>query len=55
MNEISTQRHAIAGDGMSAAAGISVISIRGTRPGPTLALLSGVHGDEWEGVVAVGC
>ena len=31
-----------------------MLTIRGLCPGQTLALLSGVHGDEWEGVVAVG-
>jgi predicted deacylase len=31
-----------------------VLTVRGSRPGPTVALLSGVHGDEWEGVVAAG-
>jgi N2-acetyl-L-2,4-diaminobutanoate deacetylase len=54
MNEISTRRFPIEGDGMSASTSVTVLTARGSRPGPTLALLSGVHGDEWEGVTAVG-
>lgn len=33
--------------------GATLTTVRGTRPGPTLALLGGVHGDEDEGVLAV--
>lgn len=33
--------------------GACVVTLRGTRSGPTLALLGGVHGDEDEGVLAV--
>jgi predicted deacylase len=54
MNEISTRRFPIETDGMSESTGVTMLTVRGSRPGPTLALLSGVHGDEWEGVTAVG-
>jgi predicted deacylase len=53
LNEISTRRHVVDAGGTSAF-GITVLHVRGPRRGPTLALLTGVHGDEWEGVVAVG-
>lgn len=33
--------------------GAVLITLRGARPGPTLALLGGVHGDEDEGVLSV--
>lgn len=33
--------------------GCTVVTLRGSRPGPTVALLGGVHGDENEGVLAV--
>ncbi|MFC0530308.1 succinylglutamate desuccinylase/aspartoacylase family protein [Phytohabitans kaempferiae] len=35
------------------AGGAVLTTVRGARPGPTLALLGGVHGDEDEGVLAV--
>src|SRR5665213_3290099 len=54
MNEISTRRFPIEGAGWSVSTGVTVLTVRGSRPGPTLVLLSGVHGDEWEGVAAVG-
>ncbi len=54
MNEISTRRFPIESDELSVSTGVTVLTVRGSRPGPTLALLSGVHGDEWEGVTAVG-
>jgi predicted deacylase len=54
MNEISTRRFPIETGRMSESTGVTVLTVRGSRPGPTLALLSGVHGDEWEGVTAVG-
>jgi predicted deacylase len=54
MNEISTRRYPLETDGISGSTGVTVLTVRGSRPGPTLALLSGVHGDEWEGVTAVG-
>jgi predicted deacylase len=43
---ISLERTALAGGAM-------LITLRGAQPGPTLALLGGVHGDEDEGVLAV--
>jgi predicted deacylase len=54
MNEISSQRSQIDTAGNATPAGITMVTARGPRPGPTLVLLSGVHGDEWEGVVALG-
>lgn len=45
-DQISLQRSALAG-------GATLITLRGAQPGPTLALLGGVHGDEDEGVLAV--
>jgi predicted deacylase len=54
MNEISSRRYQIDTAGNAPPAGITVLTARGPRTGPTLALLSGVHGDEWEGVVALG-
>ncbi len=35
------------------AGGAVLTTVRGSRPGPTAALLGGVHGDEDEGVLAV--
>lgn len=54
MNEIVTRRLNIEGNGMPPSIGVSIAIIRGAQPGPVLALLGGVHGDEWEGVAAVG-
>jgi predicted deacylase len=54
MNEISTRRHLVESEGLATSCGISVVHVRGPRSGSTLALLSGVHGDEWEGVAAMG-
>lgn len=54
MSAIAGRRYAIEGSAGAASIGITVVSLRGARPGPTLALLSGVHGDEWEGIAAVG-
>src|SRR2546423_2014443 len=39
--------------GVDAATGIPVIVIRGTRPGPVLALVSGLHGTEYASVIAL--
>ncbi|MPY80933.1 MAG: hypothetical protein GEV04_21350 [Actinophytocola sp.] len=33
--------------------GVTITTLRGSRPGPTVSLLGGVHGDEDEGVLAV--
>ena len=54
MNKISTQRHLIEGGHAAETIGFSVVRIAGEQPGPTLTLLSGIHGDEWEGVTAAG-
>lgn len=42
----SREQHVLAG-------GATLTTLRGSQPGPTLALLGGVHGDEDEGVLAV--
>lgn len=33
---------------------VEIFAATGTQPGPTLAVLAGVHGDEYEGPVAIG-
>ncbi|MGN6701261.1 MAG: hypothetical protein ACTHMR_24125, partial [Thermomicrobiales bacterium] len=33
---------------------VELFAATGTQPGPTLAVLAGVHGDEYEGPVAIG-
>lgn len=38
----------------AAGVGIDLVSIGGTEPGPRVAVLGGVHGDELEGIVAAG-
>ncbi|SFZ80572.1 hypothetical protein SAMN02983003_0008 [Devosia enhydra] len=49
MSNITQREHSIAGFAHS----ISVFTVEGARPGPALALLGGVHGDELEGPVAL--
>jgi predicted deacylase len=54
MNDIVVRRHEVEPVSTSGSLGVTVLTIRGPRAGPRLALLSGVHGDEWEGVAAIG-
>lgn len=54
MNEISSRRFLIESGELSLPTGVTMLTVHGAQPGPILALLSGVHGDEWEGVAAVG-
>ncbi|MGV3652105.1 MAG: succinylglutamate desuccinylase/aspartoacylase family protein [Devosia sp.] len=49
MSKVIQREHSIAGFAHS----ISVFTVEGARPGPALALLGGVHGDELEGPVAL--
>src|SRR5215470_9212483 len=39
--------------GVDAATGIPVVVIRGSKPGPVLALVSGAHGTEYASVIAL--
>src|SRR5260370_15090117 len=39
--------------GVDAATGIPVIVVRGAKPGPVLALVSGSHGTEYASVIAI--
>src|SRR5436309_5200786 len=39
--------------GVDAATGIPVAVVRGSKPGPVLALVSGAHGTEYASVIAV--
>jgi len=39
--------------GMDAATGIPVVVVRGSKPGPVLALVSGAHGTEYASVIAI--
>jgi len=39
--------------GADAATGIPVVVVRGSRPGPVLALVSGAHGTEYASVIAI--
>jgi uncharacterized protein len=39
--------------GVDAATNIPVVIVRGTRPGPTLAIVSGAHGTEYASIIAV--
>ena len=39
--------------GADAATGIPVAVVRGSRPGPVLALISGAHGTEYASIIAV--
>ncbi|MGH2347197.1 MAG: succinylglutamate desuccinylase/aspartoacylase family protein, partial [Chloroflexota bacterium] len=51
---ISSRRFPIESADLPLPTGVTMLTVRGAQPGPTLALLGGVHGDEWEGVAAVG-
>src|SRR5690349_13413936 len=39
--------------GVDAATGIPVVVVRGSRPGPVLALVSGAHGTEYASVITI--
>src|SRR5580704_11849001 len=39
--------------GLDAATSIPVVIVRGTKPGPTLAIVSGAHGTEYASIIAV--